>query len=246
MTYLSQGSLTAADTTAYLKWRNANALYRHFATKDALVEEWLRIVAADYTAAFDQLEAAHPDAPRAQILGVARFIADGLPEISHRGCPFINSIAELPDRAHPARQLIEAHKAGQARRLTVLCAQAGLPAPDEAAAEITFALEGAQVSAQNGSIEHVGERLMRIVEAALDRHSALKPAPQRIGPRCDPGVLKRSDGEGPRSVLCHRAKRSWRNRLPGDGVRAEPCHWRPGRQSRCRPAMGCHPAGRAP
>ncbi|MFI1370157.1 TetR/AcrR family transcriptional regulator [Streptomyces griseochromogenes] len=148
------------------------ALYRHFATKDALVEEWLRIVAADYTAVFDQLETAHPDEPRAQILGMARFIADGLPDISHRGCPFINSIAELPDRTHPARRLIEAHKAGQVRRLTDLCARAGLPEPDEAAAEITFVLEGAQVSAQNGCIEHAGERLMRIVEAVLDRHSA--------------------------------------------------------------------------
>ncbi|MGM9469307.1 MULTISPECIES: TetR/AcrR family transcriptional regulator [Streptomyces] len=148
------------------------ALYRHFATKDALVEEWLRIVAADYTAVFDRLADAHPDEPRAQILGIARFIADGLPEISHRGCPFINSIAELPDRAHPARRLIETHKAGQLHRLTDLCARAGLPDPDEAAAEITFLLEGAQVSAQNGSIEHAGERLMRIVEAVLDRHSA--------------------------------------------------------------------------
>ena len=148
------------------------ALYRHFATKDALVEEWLRIVAADYTAAFDRLEAAHPDDPRAQLLGVARFIADGLPDISHRGCPFINSIAELPDRTHPARLVIEAHKAGQARRIADLCARAGLPDPDEAAAEITFVLEGAQVSAQNGSVEHVGERLVRIVEGVLDRRSA--------------------------------------------------------------------------
>ncbi|WP_331729976.1 MULTISPECIES: helix-turn-helix domain-containing protein [unclassified Streptomyces] len=148
------------------------ALYRHFETKDALVEEWLRIVAADYTAVFDRLEEAQPDDPRAQILGMARFITDGLPEISHRGCPFINSMAELPDRTHPARRLIEAHKAGQVRRLTDLCARAGLPDPQEAAAEITFVLEGAQVSVQNGSIEHAGERLMRIVAAVLDRHPA--------------------------------------------------------------------------
>ncbi|MFG2621266.1 TetR/AcrR family transcriptional regulator [Streptomyces sp. NPDC048507] len=148
------------------------ALYRHFATKDVLVEEWLRIVAADYAAVFDRLEAAHPDDPRAQILGAARFIADGLPEISHRGCPFINSIAELPDRGHPARRLIETHKAGQLRRLTGLCLRAGLADPDEAAVEITFLLEGAQVSAQNGSVGQAGERLMRIVEALLDRRAA--------------------------------------------------------------------------
>lgn len=162
------GVQAIADRAATTKM----ALYRHFATKDALVEEWLRIVAADYTAAFDRCRDAHPDEPRAQILGMARFIADGLPGISHRGCPFINAIAELPDRTHPARRLIEAHKAGQLRRLADLCAGAGMSDPDQAAAEITFALEGAQVSAQNGSVRDAGERLMRIVEAVLDRHPA--------------------------------------------------------------------------
>ncbi|MET8723340.1 MULTISPECIES: TetR/AcrR family transcriptional regulator [Streptomyces] len=145
------------------------AIYRHFETKDALVAEWLRIVAADYQAAFDRAEAEHPGQPREQILALARFIADGLPAISHRGCPFINSIAELPDRDHPARQVIERHKAQQTRRLVGMCAQAGLPDPEQTAAEITFVLEGAQVSAQNGSIDRAGERLMRIVEALMAR-----------------------------------------------------------------------------
>ncbi|MET8615181.1 TetR/AcrR family transcriptional regulator [Streptomyces misionensis] len=145
------------------------AIYRHFETKDALVAEWLRIVAADYQAAFDRAEAEHPGQPREQILALARFIADGLPAISHRGCPFINSIAELPDRDHPARQVIERHKAQQTRRLVGMCAQAGLPDPEQTAAEITFVLEGAQVSAQNGSIDRAGERLMSIVEALMAR-----------------------------------------------------------------------------
>ncbi|ATL32678.1 TetR/AcrR family transcriptional regulator [Streptomyces formicae] len=146
------------------------AIYRHFETKDALVAEWLRIVAADYQAAFDRVEAEHPDRPREQILGLARFIAEGLPEVSHRGCPFINSLAELPDRAHPARQVIEEHKALQTRRLVGMCTDAGLPDPEQTAAEITFLLEGVQVSTQNGSIDRTGDRLMRIVEAIVDRH----------------------------------------------------------------------------
>ncbi|AQZ63334.1 TetR family transcriptional regulator [[Actinomadura] parvosata subsp. kistnae] len=145
------------------------AIYRHFVTKDELVAEWLRIVAADYQAAFDRAEAEHPDRPREQILALARFIADGLPAISYRGCPFINSLAELPDRSHPARQVIEEHKALQTRRLVGMCAAAGLPDPEQAAAEITFVLEGAQVSAHNGSIAQPGDRLMRIVEAIVDR-----------------------------------------------------------------------------
>lgn len=148
------------------------AIYRHFETKDTLVAEWMRIVAADYQAAFDRVRTAHPGQPREQILGLARFIADGLPAVSHRGCPFINSIAELPDSSHPARRVIEEHKAQQARRLIGLCAEAGLPDPEQAAAEITFLLEGAQVSRQNGSIDQAGDRLMRIVEAIVDRRAS--------------------------------------------------------------------------
>ncbi|MFD5457557.1 TetR/AcrR family transcriptional regulator [Streptomyces olivaceus] len=145
------------------------AIYRHFGTKDALVAEWLRIVAADYQAAFDRVEADFPDRPREQILGLARFIAEGLPAISHRGCPFINSLAELPDRSHPARQVIEEHKARQTRRLTGMCVRSALPDPEQAAAQITFVLEGAQVSTQNGSIDRAGERLMSIVEGIVGR-----------------------------------------------------------------------------
>ncbi|MFJ3088342.1 TetR/AcrR family transcriptional regulator [Streptomyces sp. NPDC086838] len=146
------------------------AIYRHFETKDALVAEWMRIVAADYQAAFDRVQTDYPGRPREQIMGLARFIAEGLPAVSHRGCPFINSLAELPDRSHPARQVIEEHKAHQTRRLVGMCAEAGLPDPEQAAAEITFILEGAQVSTQNGSIDRAGDRLIGIVEGILDRH----------------------------------------------------------------------------
>ncbi|GAA2824733.1 TetR/AcrR family transcriptional regulator [Kitasatospora aburaviensis] len=158
------------------------AIYRHFETKDELVAEWLRIVAADYRAAFDRVEAEHPGRPREQILGVARFIADGLPAVSYRGCPFINSIAELPDRSHPARLVIEQHKERQTRRLVGLCAQAGLTDPEQAAAEITFVLEGAQVSTQNGSIDRTGERLMRTVEGIVDRYRPAGDVPGSTTP----------------------------------------------------------------
>ncbi|MCL7490412.1 MULTISPECIES: TetR/AcrR family transcriptional regulator [Streptomyces] len=160
------GVQTIADKAETTKM----AIYRHFETKDALVAEWLRIVAADYQAAFDRVETEYPDRPEEQILGLARFIAEGLPAISYRGCPFINSLAELPDRLHPARQVIEDHKAHQTRRLIDMCTQAQMPDPGQAAAEITFVLEGAQVSTQNGSIDQTGDRLMKIVEGIVDRH----------------------------------------------------------------------------
>ncbi|MEV7414931.1 helix-turn-helix domain-containing protein [Streptomyces sp. NPDC089919] len=150
------------------------ALYRHFATKDALIEEWLRIVAAQYANAFDRVEAEHAGDGRAQVLGVTRFVAEGLPDIVRRGCPFVNSVAGLTDPGHPARRLIQEHKAEQRRRLTAMCARAGAQVPDEVSAEITFLLEGAQVSAQNGSVDRAGDRLVAAVTAVLERGTAVR------------------------------------------------------------------------
>lgn len=118
------------------------------------------------------MEAEHPGDGRAQVLGVARFVAEGLPDIARRGCPFVNSFAGLPDPGHPARRLIETHKADQRRRLTAMCERAGAHAPDDASAEITFLLEGAQISAQNASVDRAGDRLMAAVTAVLDRAAA--------------------------------------------------------------------------
>ncbi|MFF2196741.1 TetR/AcrR family transcriptional regulator [Streptomyces sp. NPDC058157] len=171
--FLSEG-VRAVGVQAVAERANTTktALYRHFATKDVLIEEWLRIVAAGYAAAFDRVEAEHRDDGRAQVLAVADFVAAGLPDIARRGCPFVNSIAGLLDPAHPARRLIGNHKAEQRRRLTAMCERAGAHDPDDASAEITFLLEGAQVSVQNGSVDRVGERLVAAVRGVLDRAAA--------------------------------------------------------------------------
>lgn len=145
------------------------AVYRHFGSKENLIAEWIRIVTAQYAAILDDLEKAHPEDPRAQLYGWAKHIADTLASTSHRGCPFINSIAELPNPNDPVRLLIEAHKKRQARRVAALCEAAGIPDPEAAAAEISFMLEGAQITAQNNSIPNAGKHVMRIVSEILDR-----------------------------------------------------------------------------
>jgi AcrR family transcriptional regulator len=152
------------------------ALYRHFQSKDALVAEWLRLVTERYWATFDAIEADHKGDPRAQILGWAAFFAKEMIKGSHRGCPFINSVAELPDQASPARRLIAKHKKRQWQRLARLCKAAGLALPEDTASEMMFALEGAQVAAQNRSINDIGGRLARIIDSIIKRQEDIHPA----------------------------------------------------------------------
>ncbi|MGD8217099.1 TetR/AcrR family transcriptional regulator [Pseudomonas thivervalensis] len=138
-------------------------VYRHFDSKDALVLEWLRVLVDKYSEVFEALSAQYAGDPKAQILGFAEFIAQDLSTASYRGCPFTHSLAEIPEPGNPARQLIEAHKKRQFLRLVELCVAADLPEPNEAATELTYLMEGAQVVSQNKSIEAVGENLMKMV-----------------------------------------------------------------------------------
>ncbi len=152
-----------ADTTKM-------AVYRHFASKEALVGEWLAVLIAQYNGEFDRLALEHPGDARVQLKGWVRFVTDSLPGLSYRGCPFVNSLAELPDRDDPIRQQIEHHKARQTSRIIELCIEAGLPEPDIAAAQLILLLEGAQITAHNGSAVEVQKYLRVIVGRLLEAH----------------------------------------------------------------------------
>lgn len=152
-----------ADAAATTK----TGVYRQFGSKDALVEAWLVDTIVRYRTILDDLEYNFPDDPIAQLRGFAQNLAANLPAISHRGCPFVNTIAEIGDGANPLIARIMAHKARQAERLAKLCERAGIPNPGTAAAHITFVLEGAQITAQNGSVDDIARHAMSIMEGIL-------------------------------------------------------------------------------
>lgn len=163
----------SVDAIAEAAETNKVGVYRQFGSKDALVEAWIVDTITRYHAILDDLEFRFPDDPAAQLRGFAENIAANLPAASDRGCPFVNTIAEIGDSGNPLIKRIMAHKARQAERLATLCKRAGIPHPDIAAAHITFVLEGAQITAQNGSIKDTADHVLSIVDGIL----ATKPKP---------------------------------------------------------------------
>lgn len=144
-------------------------IYRHFDSRDVLIQEWLTATIDRYRHALDKIESEHDGDPRAQLLALAEFISGGLEAISHRGCPFVNTIAEIEDRESPLRRQIEAHKATQAERVFQMCNKARIPNPELAAVEINLLLEGAQVCAQNRSIQPGENHVLTIIRKILER-----------------------------------------------------------------------------
>jgi AcrR family transcriptional regulator len=151
---------------------NKMTLYRHFASKDELVAEYLRQTARMADRCWEAYESRHPGNPLAQIRAWLAEMADHLADTDERGCALANAAVELPDKAHPARRVVEEFKLAQRNRLVDLCRRAGLSEPEMLADELHLLLEGARVTSQSVGPEGLGARLMRMGEAMIRAHVA--------------------------------------------------------------------------
>lgn len=146
---------------------NKMTLYRHFASKDALIAEYLAVLAAEGDSLWETVRAQHPDDPQTQLREMLRRVSTFAKECSGRGCALANAAVELAERDHPARKIIEAHKRHARERLVALCREAGYLHPERLADEIFLLVEGARVSLQSVGREGPGSRLFALADELL-------------------------------------------------------------------------------
>ena len=149
---------------------NKMTLYRHFASKDELVAEWVRGIVGQKEAEWDEISAEHPDDAQAQLVDWSRRVAKKFAEMEERGATLGNALAELPEPDHPARRVIDAHRVREHERIRRVCREAGFPEPELAADQFYFLLEGAKACVQCIGLKRVGEHLMRSVDALVAAH----------------------------------------------------------------------------
>jgi AcrR family transcriptional regulator len=149
---------------------NKMTLYRHFASKDELVAEYLRRLAGEMDAIWCELERKHPDDPRQQLVAWLRFVGENIGDPKSRGCAFANAAVELPEKDHPARCIIEKYKAGKRQQITRLCRKAGADKPETLADELFLLIEGALVCAQSLGANGPAPRLVRLGETIIKSH----------------------------------------------------------------------------
>ena len=161
---------------------NKMTLYRHFASKDELVTEWVRGIVESKEAEWDVIAAQHPGDPQAQLVDWSRRVAKKFAEMEERGSALGNALAELPEADHPARRVIDEHRVREHERVLALCREAGFPEPELAADQFYMMIEGAKACVQCIGLKRVGEHLMRSVDALIEarsRQTGGRPAGRR-------------------------------------------------------------------
>jgi AcrR family transcriptional regulator len=160
------------DAIAEAAGTNKMTLYRHFESKDELVAEYLRHLAAESDAVWHEIAQKHPKDPRAQLNAWIESMAGHIANTDQRGCALANAAIELPEKNHPARPVMEAFKRDQRERLAALCRAAGVSEPELVADELFLLLEGARVWTQSVGHGGPGCSFIRMGQALIAGRSA--------------------------------------------------------------------------
>src|ERR1700723_4006583 len=96
---------------------NKMSFYRSFASKDALVTEYLREQEREYWAWWDAAVGRYPDDPRRQVEALFEAQLELAMSNECRGCALGNAAAELSDDEDELSRLVRAHKESVRKRL---------------------------------------------------------------------------------------------------------------------------------
>ncbi|RXZ48596.1 TetR/AcrR family transcriptional regulator [Agromyces fucosus] len=118
--------------------------YRHFPSKEDLVEAYLGVEDANIRGAFAAAEASGA-APKQLVGLVIDGLADDVARHHTRGCPFINAAAEYPDADSGVRKAVAEHREWFRSELESVLSAAEVPDAEEAAGQLVLLRDAAMV-----------------------------------------------------------------------------------------------------
>ncbi len=149
---------------------NKMSLYRHFHSKDVLVAEYLKELAAEGDAVWVRLAKACPGDPHGQLQGWLNHVEQILANVGERGCAVANAAVELREMDHPARHVIEDYKTRKRPNLVGLFRDAGYAQPERLADEVFLLFEGARISIQCAGRSGPSSRVVPMLRLLLADH----------------------------------------------------------------------------
>jgi AcrR family transcriptional regulator len=160
--FYRQGTSAGVNELAERAGVSKVSLYRHFGSKDELIEAVLRR-RSDHVVAWLREAADAPSDPVDRVLAVFDALRGWYAEQGFRGCAIVNAAAESPTARRVARDHLGRHR----ELLTALVADTATPDPALAGRQLLILLEGATVvAALAGDLDAAGDA-RRLAETIL-------------------------------------------------------------------------------
>lgn len=150
------------------------SLYQHFASKDGLIAEFLRVRDERWRGWMQDFISQAGGSPHDRLLAIFDFLATWFTEPGFHGCAFINTAVEYTDPQHCFRTLASHHKHLVQHDILQLCHAAHIPQAETLAHQLALLMEGAIVTEQVTPGCHAAQQARQIA-AILLAHYPVSP-----------------------------------------------------------------------
>lgn len=165
---LGLGAVTL-DEIAAAAGMTKRTLYYHFSNKDELILAYLQRWRARTLEALTVAEGERSD-PIRRLLAAFRRLEKDVERSDYRGCPMVNAVSEIHDRAHPATALAAAYKEDRRAWFEKLLREAGIASAAKLSRELMVVWDGGMVRAlitgSAGAIREAHDAAAALIEAS--------------------------------------------------------------------------------
>jgi AcrR family transcriptional regulator len=141
--------------------------YAHFPSKDRLVVEWIRATGTAFLAGLEAGIERRAKGPLERLPAFFDALGDWFRSGEFRGCPFLNTLAEMADLRHPASAACAEQKEGLRLLLRRLAADAGVPDPEETSRRLLLVVDGAIATAVREGKPDAARRAREVAMALI-------------------------------------------------------------------------------
>ena len=157
-------------------------LYRHFGSKDGLVEAFLVDKDRRIRAKFEREVELTGETGRDRVLAMFDVLGKVIAEPEYRGCTFINVAVEMADQQHTFVDIAVSHKKLVREAFSRYLAEAGLRETEPLASQLLMLMNGVFVTAQmhsyfNEAASHARMAAETLLDAALAAQTMVATEP---------------------------------------------------------------------
>lgn len=163
--YLEGINATGLERLTDVAHVSKRTFYKHFPSKDALVEAYLRRFHTEAPLSREQVLDDESLTPRERLLALFEPPPSGM---VLRGCPFHNAAVEVCDIGTPVRALVAEHKEAFTERLVATAAEAGASDPRALGRRLSVVFEGVTALATSTNSIRVFDDARDTAEMLLD------------------------------------------------------------------------------
>ncbi len=148
-------------------------LYRHFTSKDELIEAVMKHRAKEWLSWFETAVRDRGNTAKERLLATFDVLREWYASPDFRGCPFINAVLEIADASHPAHDVSVGVRESIRIQIKELAEQAGVKDSESFSQQYLLLIGGASLMATiegySGGANYAQLALSTLIESSIEK-----------------------------------------------------------------------------